>query len=115
MPSERGTVLWSHRRPESDAKSHPRCGWLTARATLIPLVGLWRRRFGRPACLRGPVTAFRHELVELDLVLGVAQAIEEIAEIALLLFEPPQRLGAVFIEGTVAAGRRGAPPVAAGA
>src|SRR4249920_1808749 len=45
----------------------------------------------------------RHELVELFLVLGVAQAIEEIPELDLLLFEAPQRFGAVLVEGAVAA------------
>ena len=45
----------------------------------------------------------RHELVELFLVLGVAQAIEEIAEFGLLLFEAPQRFHAVFVEGAIAA------------
>src|SRR5882724_2460904 len=45
----------------------------------------------------------RHEGVELFLVLGVAQAIEEIAEFDLLLFETLQRFGAIFVEGAVAA------------
>ena len=40
------------------------------------------------------------------LVLGVPQAIEELAELALLLFEAAQRLGAVLVEGAVAAGTR---------
>src|SRR5882757_391020 len=45
----------------------------------------------------------RHELVEFFLVLGVAQAIEEILELDLLLLEAAQRFDAVFIEGAVAA------------
>src|SRR5882724_13375730 len=45
----------------------------------------------------------RHELVELFLVLGVAQAIEEIAELGLLFLETLQRFDAVFVEGAVAA------------
>src|SRR5260370_42387459 len=45
----------------------------------------------------------RHELVELFLVLGVTQAIEEILEFGLLLLEAPQRFHAVFVEGAVAA------------
>src|SRR3984893_17676901 len=55
--------------------------------------------------IRGPrlATALGHELVELDLVLGVPQAIEEFLELALLLFEPPERFVAVLIKGTVAA------------
>jgi hypothetical protein len=48
-----------------------------------------------------------HELIELFLVLGVAQPIEEILEFGLLLLETLQRLDAVFVEGAVAAaGRR---------
>src|SRR6476646_10591517 len=45
----------------------------------------------------------RHELVELFLVLGVAQAIEEILELDLLFLEPLQGLRAVLVEGAVAA------------
>src|SRR6478735_5737015 len=45
----------------------------------------------------------RHELVELFLVLGVTQAVEEVAEFDLLFLEAPQRFGAVFVEGAVAA------------
>src|SRR5277367_91005 len=48
----------------------------------------------------------RHEQVELLLVLGVAQAIEEFAKLLLLLLEPLQRLHTVFVEGAVAARRR---------
>ena len=39
-----------------------------------------------------------HELVELGLVLGHAQSAEEVLKITLLLFEPAQCLGAIFIE-----------------
>src|SRR5262252_361333 len=74
-----------------------------------------RRWFGRSTSLRRTVAALRHELVELGLVLGVPQAIKEIAELALLLFKPPKRLGAIFIEGAIAAGRWVAPPIGAGA
>jgi len=45
----------------------------------------------------------RHEEIELFLVLGVAQPIEEFTKLLLLFLEPPQRLHAVFIEGAVAA------------
>src|SRR6478752_178237 len=48
----------------------------------------------------------RHELVELFLVLGVTQAIEEIAEFGLLFLEPPQGFHTVFVKGAVAAGGR---------
>src|SRR5690242_18775857 len=54
-----------------------------------------------------------HELVELGLVLGHAQAGEEIAELALFLLESAQRVRAVLVEGTIAARARLAPPVGA--
>src|SRR4029077_8363349 len=68
----------------------------------------------RLRCVRSrPVASLGHELVEFALVLGKAQAVEEIAELALLLFEPAQRLGAVFVEGVIAARRRPPRPEAA--
>src|SRR6476661_4861808 len=48
----------------------------------------------------------RHELVELFLVLGVTQTIEEILELGLLFFETTQRFHAVLVEGAIAARRR---------
>lgn len=48
----------------------------------------------------------RHELVELFLVLGVAQPVQEIPEFGLLFFQAPQGFHAVFVEGAVAAGGR---------
>ena len=60
-----------------------------------------RRRIGRA----GAVAALGHELIELGLVAGEAQPLEEFLELALLFFETPQRLGAVFVEGMVAARR----------
>ena len=45
----------------------------------------------------------RHEQVELLLVLGVTQAIEEFAKLLLLLLKPSQRLHAVFVESPVTA------------
>src|SRR5690348_1186353 len=45
----------------------------------------------------------RHERIELFLVLGVTQAIEEILELDLLLFEPSQRIGAILVKGAIAA------------
>src|SRR5947209_3514381 len=50
-----------------------------------------------------------HELIELVLVLGEAQPIEEVAELALLFFQTAQRLGAIFVEGVIAARTRAAP------
>src|SRR6266404_1098708 len=49
------------------------------------------------------VAAIGHELVELGLVLGEAQFVQEALELALLLFEAAQSLLAVFVEGGVAA------------
>src|SRR5437762_1387271 len=59
------------------------------------------RRVGAPAALA-------EELVELLLVLGAAQALQEIAELALLLLEPAQCVGAIFVEGPIAAAARAA-------
>src|SRR3984957_13488134 len=61
------------------------------------LVGRRRRRTG---------TVLRHERIELFLVLGVTQAIEEILELDLLLFKPLQCVRTVVVEGAVAARRR---------
>src|SRR6185312_1669219 len=47
--------------------------------------------------------ALGQELIELGLVLGKAQAVEEAAELALFLFEPAQGIGAVLVEGAIAA------------
>src|SRR5262249_12718487 len=55
---------------------------------------------------RRPVAVLPHERVELFLVLGVAQAAEELLELLLLLLEAPQRLAAIFVEGAVSAGGR---------
>src|SRR5690242_14034413 len=69
---------------------------------------------------RAAVAHLGHELVELGLVLGLAQPVEKLAELALLLFEPAQCLIAVFVKGAVAAaahpipalpGARAAPPL----
>src|SRR5271166_587109 len=55
--------------------------------------------------------ALGHELVELLLVPGFAQANEELLEFALLLLQALERLGAVIVEGLVAAPRtRRLPP-----
>src|SRR5258705_7741231 len=62
---------------------------------------------GRLRRRAAPVAPVRHELVELGLVLGGAQAVEELPELLLLVFEAPQSLGPIVVEGVVAA--RGAP------
>ena len=46
----------------------------------------------------GPVAALGHELIELGLVLGEAQPVQELTELALLVFQPAQGLGAIFVE-----------------
>src|SRR5437764_4693445 len=60
-------------------------------------LGLRAGRAGRAAAAVG------HELIELGLVLGVAQPLQELLELALLLFEPTQRLGAILIERPIPA------------
>src|SRR5262249_8029909 len=59
------------------------------------------RRRGRLGCRR-TVAALGHELVDLGAVLGGAQLVEILAELALLLVEPAQRLLAILVEGDVA-------------
>src|SRR6185437_1898873 len=66
----------------------------------------------RPGGLR-PIAALGHKLIELGFVLGEAQTIEELAEFALLFLKPPQRVGAIFVEGAVAARGRVTPRIAA--
>src|SRR5215472_741840 len=70
-----------------------------ARAGSSALRGLIVRR-------RRAIAVLCHERVELFLVLGVPQAGEEFFELLLLLLEAPQRVGAIFVEGAVTAGRR---------
>src|SRR3954451_8056720 len=52
---------------------------------------------------RGAPGTIGHKLVELGLVLGLAEPLEEIEEFLLLVFETAQRLGLVVVEGAVAA------------
>ena len=66
---------------------------------------LWRRRRA--------LAQFGHELVELSLVLGEAQPVQEGAKLLLLFFQPAKCLHTIFIEGAVAAGRRRALPTTA--
>src|SRR6202007_1265273 len=61
--------------------------------------------------LRAPAT-LRHELVELHLVLGVPQPVEEFHELALLFFEPAYCFGPVLVKGAVAARATVAPAAA---
>src|SRR4029078_9903204 len=63
-----------------------------------------RRSVLRGGVRRGPVAPIRHELVELGLVLGHAQAVEECAELALLFLEPAQGFRPVLVKSAVAAG-----------
>jgi hypothetical protein len=44
-----------------------------------------------------------HELIEFRLVLGAPQPFQILGEFALFLFQPAQRVGALFVEGPVAA------------
>src|SRR5690348_6410043 len=70
-------------------------------------------RAGRPAVAPA---ALRHELVGLRFVLGVPQALQKFLELALLLLEPAQRFGAVFVERPIPARPvRAAAPAARGA
>ena len=54
-----------------------------------------------------------HELVELGAILGGAQPVQEVAELALLLVELAQRLLAILVESDVAASAVAAPAMAA--
>src|SRR5262249_34735200 len=62
---------------------------------------------------RRAILVLCHERVELFLVLGVAQAGQEILELLLLFLEAAQRFGAVLVEGAVAGRRRAEAPAAA--
>src|SRR6202795_3672037 len=73
------------------------CGDIAPEAETSPLALRLIVRRGRS------LLVLRHELVELFLVLGVTQAIEEIAEFGLLFLEALQRFDAVLVEGAVAA------------
>src|SRR5262249_25160358 len=72
----------------------------------------------RPAAAE--VGAVGHEAVELFLVAGLAQVAQELREgatllleLAPLLIEPAQRLGAIVVEGGIAGRRPGWPAIAA--
>ena len=71
---------------------------------------------GVSACESGPKgrsPPLGHELIELGAVLGEAQPLEEFLELALLVFEPLQRLCAIVVEGVIAARSRAEPVAAA--
>ena len=65
--------------------------------TVASGLGLRLRAFRRPAAALG------HELIELGLVLGMPQAVEECLEFALFFFEPAQCFVAVLVKGAIAA------------
>src|ERR1700678_4434975 len=122
--------LWPHRARRGRQRKRPPAGTADGRKDRIltadPLISRMIRAerpqpFGdhasglrvglrRAVRFRRPVAAFRHKLVKLGFVLGVPQAIEEVAELALLLLKAAQGLGAVLVEGVVAAGTRMTPP-----
>jgi hypothetical protein len=62
-----------------------------------------RLRLRLRCAVMGAIAPFGHELVELGAVLGKAQPPQELLELALLFFEPAQRIGAIFIESAIAA------------
>src|ERR1700759_4072325 len=95
-PKRRTARLRSRKRAADAVR---RVGALGLKAKRLALRGLVVRR-------RGAVAMLPHERVELFLVLGVAQAAEEILELLLFLLEAAQRLTAILVEGTVAAGGR---------
>src|SRR5476649_2568944 len=69
------------------------------RFVVRPLIGRRRRVCRRRGRL---VAALAHELVELRAILGRAQAVEIVVELALLLVELAQGRVAIFVEGDVA-------------
>src|SRR5580704_9557530 len=75
-------------------------------------VARWRW-LGLRTGLEGAIAPLGHELIELRAIPGEAQSGKEILELALLIFEPLQRLGAIVVEGAVAACRRTKPVAAA--
>src|ERR1700728_4556456 len=69
-----------------------------------------RLRLCRWSLLGTTIAPVGHELIELRTVLGKAQALQKLLELALLVLKTAQGLAAVIIKGAVAARRRGAPP-----
>ena len=59
-------------------------------------LGLWR-------VVTRAIAPFGHELVEFGPVLGKAQPIEELLEVALFFFEATQGIGAIFVESAISA------------
>ncbi len=97
---------------ETQRAVHP-IGW-TAR-THATLYVCARSALRRRRCRRIARALLGHELVELSLVLGRAQALQELLELALLVLEPAQGLLAVIVEGAIAARPRRLPPGACAA
>src|ERR1700749_972021 len=95
-PKQRTARLRSRKRA---AHAVRRLGASGLKAKRLALRGLVVRR-------RRAIAVLPHERVELFLVLGVARAAEKILDLLRFLFEPAQRLAAVFVEGAVAAGGR---------
>src|SRR5439155_19300584 len=79
---------WARRAPRTFA--HP-----TSLRRVPSALGRLHVRAGRPAVAAAPVG---HGLVELGPVLGVAQAVQEFLEFALILVYPAVRFGRVFAE-----------------
>src|ERR1700691_326451 len=90
--------------------SHRLARW-TAHETSASKGSLALRRRLRPVAGRTGA-ALVHKLIELGAGFGKAQPAKRILEFALFVFEPAQRLGAVIIEGPIAAGSH-APKIAA--
>src|SRR5437763_7482922 len=79
-------------------------GGITPEAETLSRVACFRSALLRLVVRRGrTLLVLRHELVELFLVLGVTQAVEEILELDLLFLEPLQGFHAVLVKGPVAA------------
>src|SRR5581483_3635499 len=88
---------------EGESRAFPAVASLVA---VLPL----RSFAGTAPMLRrgGGAPTLGHELVELGLVLGVAQPLEEGLKLLGLLLEPPQRLLAILVEGAIAGRLEGA-------
>src|SRR5208282_970089 len=86
---------------------HAGRGAAEARQTSVARFG--RRRPGLRIRLEGALAPVGHELIELGAVFSEAQPRKEFLELALLVFEALQRLGAIIVEGAVAARSRTEP------
>ena len=110
-PSRPRSRLGRPMDPSQGRKSKPPACFRKRAAIAVRIVGALRLQANRKTsglrlAIGGRVRSramLRHEEIEFFLVLGVAQPVEEFTKLLLLFLEPPQRLHAVFIEGTVAA------------